>query len=194
MACEGLISADMLFDCANPAIGGIETDVLLINAEDVDIAATTFSSTNKTVVTNLALKSGKSGYILQGVKQVNGANTELVKKEMGPDKFKHVFSGVILNASAANKLQATNLSEGSKYVVVIEQKWKGASNADAFVVLGLKSGLELQTMTWNTKENDGTIAFTLESTEGYEEPTLHLTLLETDYATTKTAFVAKFAS
>lgn len=194
MACEGLISADILFDCANPAIGGIETDVLLINAEDVDIATTTFSNSNKTVITNLALKSGKTGYVLQGVKQVNGANTELVKKEMGPDKFKHVFSGVILNPSAANKLQATSLSEGSKYVVVIEQKWKGASNADAFVVLGLKSGLELQTMVWNTKENDGTIAFTLESTERYEEPTLQLTLLETDYATTKTAFVAKFAS
>lgn len=194
MACEGLISADILFDCANPAIGGIEADVLLINAEDIDITATTISGTNKTLVTNLALKTGKTGYLLAGVKQVNGANSELVKKEMGPDKFKHVFSGVILNPSAANKLQATNLSEGAKYVVVIEQKWKGASNADAFVILGYKSGLELQTMTWNTKENDGTIAFTLESTEGYEEPTLPLTLLETDYATTKTAFNAKFAS
>jgi len=194
MACEGLISADILFDCANPAIGGIEADVLLINAEDIDITATTISNTNKALVTNLALKTGKTGYLLAGVKQVNGANSELVKKEMGPDKFKHVFSGVILNPSAANKLQATNLSEGAKYVVVIEQKWKGASNADAFVILGYKSGLELQTMTWNTKENDGTIAFTLESTEGYEEPTLPLTLLETDYATTKTAFSAKFAS
>jgi hypothetical protein len=194
MACEGLISADILFDCANPAIGGIEADVLLINAEDIDITATTISNTNKTLVTNLALKTGKTGYLLAGVKQVNGANSELVKKEMGPDKFKHVFSGVILNPSAANKLQATNLSEGAKYVVVIEQKWKGASNADAFVILGYKSGLELQTMTWNTKENDGTIAFSLESTEGYEEPTLPLTLLETDYATTKTAFNAKFAS
>jgi hypothetical protein len=41
------------------------------------------------------------------------------------------------------------------------------------------------TMTANSKENDGTISFTLESTEGYEEPTLPMTLLETDYATTK---------
>lgn len=194
MACDGLITANILFDCDNPPIGGIETDVLLFNADDVDITALTYNPSNKIQLTNFALKAGKTGYLLQGVKQVNGANSELVKKEIGPDKHKHVFSGVILNPSAANKLQATFLSEGGKYVVIIEQKWKGVDNDDAFVVLGLKSGLELQTMIWNTKENDGTISFTLESAESYEEPTLPLNLLETDYATTKTAFDNKFAS
>ncbi len=194
MACEGLITADILFDCANPSVGGLETDVLLINAEDINIATTTTDSTNKIKLTNLALKATKTAFLLQGVKQINGTSYELVKKEFGPDKFKHMFTGVILNPSAANKLQATHLSEGGKYVVVVEQKWKGASNADAFQVYGLKSGLELMTLVHNSKENDGTISFTLESTEGFEEPTVPMTLLETDYATTKTAFDAKFAS
>lgn len=194
MACEGLITADILFDCDNPSVGGLETDVLLINAEDLNIATTTVSGTNKILLTNLALKATKTAFLLQGVKQINGTSYELVKKEFGPDKFKHMFTGVILNPSAANKLQATHLSEGGKYVVVVEQKWKGASNADAFQVYGLKSGLELMTLTHNSKENDGTISFTLESTEGFEEPTVPMTLLETDYATTKTAFDAKFAS
>ena len=194
MACEGLITADILFDCANPSVGGLETDVLLINAEDINIATTTVNSSNKILITNLALKATKTAFKFQGVKQINGTSYELVKKEFGPDKFKHMFTGVILNPSAANKLQATQLSEGGKYVVVVEQKWKGANNADAFQVYGLKSGLELMTMTYNSKENDGTITFTLESTEGFEEPTLPMTLLETDYATTKTAFDAKFSS
>jgi hypothetical protein len=194
MPCEGLITANILFDCDNPSIGGLETDVLLINAEDINIATTTISATNKTLMTNLALKATKVGFLLQGVKQINGTSYELVKKEFGPDKFKHMFTGVILNPSAANKLQATLLSEGGKYVVVVEQKWKGAANADAFQVYGYKSGLELMTLTYNSKENDGTISFTLESTEGYEEPIVPMTLLETDYATTKTAFDAKFLS
>lgn len=194
MACEGLITADILFDCANPSVGGLEVDVLLINAEDINIATTAVSNSNKVLLTNLALKATKTAFKLQGVKQINGTSYELVKKEFGPDKFKHMFTGVILNPSAANKLQATHLSEGGKYVVVVEQKWKGASNADAFQVYGLKSGLELMTLTYNSKENDGTISFTLESTEGFEEPTVPMTLLETDYATTKTAFDAKFAS
>ena len=194
MPCEGLITANILFDCDNPSIGGLETDVLLINAEDINIATTTISSTNKTLMTNLALKATKVGFLLQGVKQINGTSYELVKKEFGPDKFKHMFTGVILNPSAANKLQATQLSEGGKYVVVVEQKWKGASNADAFQVYGYKSGLDLMTLTYNSKENDGTISFTLESTEGFEEPIVPYTLLETDYATTKIAFDAKFLS
>lgn len=192
MACEGLINADFLFDCVNPSVGGLEVDVLLINAEDVNIATTTVSATNKIIMTNLALKTGKTGFLLQGVKQINGTSYELVNKEFGPDKFKHTFSGVILNPSSANKLQATILSEGAKYIVVVEQKWKGAANADAFQLYGYKSGLGLATMTYNSKENDGTISFTLESAEGYEEPTIPLTLLETDYATTKIAFTAKF--
>jgi hypothetical protein len=194
MACEGLITADILFDCNNPSVGGLEADVLLINENDIDIAALAVDGTNKIKLTNLALKAGKTAFLLQGVKQINGTSYELVKKEFGPDKFKHMFAGVILNPSAANKLQATFLSEGGKYIVVVEQKWKGANNADAFQVYGLRSGLELMTMTANSKENDGTISFTLESTEGYEEPTLPMTLLETDYATTKTAFDAKFGA
>jgi hypothetical protein len=61
MPCEGLITANILFDCDNPSIGGLETDVLLINAEDINIATSTVSNTNKTLITNLALKATKVG-------------------------------------------------------------------------------------------------------------------------------------
>ena len=83
MACEGLITADILFDCVNPSVGGLETDVLLINAEDINIATTTTDSTNKIKLTNLALKATKTAFLLQGVKQINGTSYELVKKEFG---------------------------------------------------------------------------------------------------------------
>ena len=193
MACEGLITADLLNDCLNPSQGGLETNVILINEDDIDITAITYDATITTKMTNLQLKSGKTGYLLQRVKQVNGSSYELVKKEFGQDKYKHMFSGVLLNPSAEVKQQLLNMSQGSKYVVVYERKWKGATNAEAFEVIGIKSGLELLTAVYNTKENDGTIQFTLESTEGFEEPKPACTLLETDYDTTLAAFVAKFA-
>ncbi len=192
MACEGLITADILFDCDNPSVGGLEANVLLINEDDIDRALTIFSPTDKGLITDLKLLATKTGYLLQGVKQVNQASVELVKKETSKDMYKHMFNGVILNASTANKKVANALSQGGKYVLVIEQKWKGATNADAFQVLGFRSGLELTTMTWSTKENEGTIQFSLSSAEGFEEPGLALTLVETDYNTTKTAFNAKF--
>ena len=170
--CTGILTADIQFDCINAPVGGIEQNVVLINKDDIDLAATTLGTDNRLQVTQIQLKPGKTGYQLTGVKQSNGKAWELVKKENAPDKFKHTFSGVIFNPSLANKTQADNLSKGGKYVVVIEQVWKGGANADAFEVLGYQSGLELTTMTNSSKENDNMIMFELASADGFEETTM----------------------
>ncbi|RZK79348.1 MAG: hypothetical protein EOO85_03895 [Pedobacter sp.] len=190
--CTGNLTADILFDCANTPVAGIEQNVILINKNDIDVATTITDATNRILLTNLQLKAGKTGHLLTGVKQSNGKAWELVKKENAPDKFKHTFSGVIFNPNAANKLQADSLSKGAKYVAVVEQVWKGAGSTDAFEVLGLTSGLELMTMTNNSKENDNMIMFELSSADGFEETTMPKTLLDVDYAATKTAFNNKF--
>ena len=192
MACDGLLTSDILFDCANSMVGGIEVNVLMVNHSSIDKSAVTFDATNKMIMTNFQLKSGKSGYLFQGVKQVNSLKFELVKKEMGPDKFKHTFAGTILNFSAENKERLMELSEGGKVAVIVELKWKGAAAADAFQLAGYDSGLELQVATWSTSENDGVISIELSSVDGYEETKPVFTLKETDYATTATAFGNKF--
>lgn len=187
-----ILDADFVLSCDDKAQGGLENDVLLINRSDVDYSAITYDAGNKTIVTNFQLKSGKTGYLLQGVKQVNSTAYELVKQEFSFDTFKHTFNGVVLTPSSANKEQAEKLASGGKYVVIVNRKYKGASNADAFEIYGLESGLELETMTYNSKENNGVISFALSSAEGEDEPSMPKTLLETDYATTLTAFEAKF--
>ena len=190
--CTGNLTADILFNCTNAPVGGIEQNVILINKDDIDVVNTTTDATNRVLVTNLQLKPSKTGYLLSGVKQSNGKAWELVKKENAPDKFKHTFSGVIFNPSAANKQQADGLSKGAQYVAVIEQVWKGTNSEDAFEILGLTSGLGLMTMTNNSKENDNMIMFELSSSDGYEETTMPRTLLDVSYAATKTAFTNKF--
>lgn len=192
MACDGLLTSDILFDCANAMVGGVEVNVLLFNHKDIDKSTVTFSATNKMVMTNFQLKSGKTGYLFQGVKQVNALKNELVKKELGPDKWKHTFSGIILNFSAENKERLMEMSEGGKYAVMVELKWKGASAIEAFQLGGYDSGLELNVATWATNENDGTVTIELSSSEGYEESKQVYTVLETDYTTTLTAFGNKF--
>lgn len=190
--CTGNLTADILFDCSNAPVGGIEQNVILIAKDDIDVVNTTTDATNRVLVTNLQLKPGKTGHLLNGVKQSNGKAWELVKKENAPDKFKHTFSGVIFNPSAANKQQADGLAKGSKYVVVVEQVWKGSDSKDAFEILGLTSGLELMSMTNSSKKNDNMILFELASSDGFEETTMPRTLLDVNYAATKTAFNNKF--
>ena len=192
MACDGLLSADILFDCDNPPIGGIEVNVVLVNTADIDYANCTIDPTNKIKMTNFQLLAGKTGFYIQGVKQVQKANSELVVKETGVNKHKHTFTGIALNPSADNKLQLQNMSENGSICAIVETKWKGVDQEDAFQVLGFYSGLLMATMAWGTAENDGSILFTLVSLANYEEPTLPLTLLMTDYATTKTVFTNKF--
>lgn len=190
--CTGNLTADILFDCSTAPVGGIEQNVILIAKEDIDIINTATDVKNRILITNFQLKTGKTGYLLNGVKQSNGKAWELVKKENAPDKFKHSFSGVIFNASADNKQQADNLAKGAKYVVVVEQVWKGNDSKDAFEILGMTSGLELMSMNNNSKENDNMIIFELASSDGFEEPTMPRTLLNGDYSATKTAFNNKF--
>ena len=192
MACDGLLTTDILFDCDNAPKGGIEVNVLLFNKEQIDISAITFDAANKLKMTNFQLLSGNTGVLLKGVKQVQGLSNELVKKETSIDAFKHLFSGVVLTPSVANRLQLQSLSEGASIVAMVELKWKGSGNTEAFIVGGYDAGLELNVLKWSTTENDGTIAFELSSVDGFEEPKQVMTLLETDYTTTKAAFDAKF--
>lgn len=189
----GLLDADFVLSCDDKAKGGLESDVLLVNRDDVDYSAVTYDASNKTIVTNFQLVSGSTGYLLQGVKQVNTTAWELVKQEFSFDTFKHTFNGVILTPNSANKEQAEKLASGGKYVAIVNRKYKGTDNLDAFEVYGLESGLELETMTYGSNENNGVISFALSSAEGEDETGVPKTLVETDYATTLTAFQAKFA-
>ncbi len=190
--CENILTADIQRDCNNNPVAGLEVNVLIFNLADVDKSSVTFDTTTDLKMTNFQLKTGKTAYLLDGVK----SNTfsfafELVKSDYA-NSYKHTFSGVIVNPTVENKKAVEILAGGGKFGVILEKKWKGQNSGNAFEVLGYDNGLEGSTLTYNSKENNGTILFELASEEGMEEPRLPYTLIETDYATTKTAFDNKF--
>ena len=191
MDCTNLITAGFTIDCDALPIGGLESDIVLINRADVDVDAVTFDASNRIKMTNLQLKSGKTGYGVAGVKQSNGKLYSLVVKENTYDKFTHGIRFTIFNPSAALKLQLQNMVGGS-FVAVVNQKWKGVDNVDAFEVLGYDAGLKLSVVTNDSNANDNSILVELASEANFEERNVPYTLLETDYATTLTAFGNKF--
>ena len=192
--CELKLEGDILFDCGNKAKAGIEANIVFLNFEDVDKTTSTIDGTNPLLITSLSTFSGTTGYLLEGIKQVNGASSELVKKEDSFDMYKHLFSGVILTPSVENKAFLKQVAEGKRFIIALEKLWKGDAQEDAFEVLGWDSGLEISTIVWNTKESSGVIKFELTNADGYEETDMPRNLLETDYPTTKTAFGNKFAT
>lgn len=189
--CTNLITAGFTIDCDALPIGGLESDLVIINRADVDVDSVTFDASNRIKMTNLQLKSGKTGYGVAGVKQSNGKLYSLVVKENTYDKFTHGIRFTIFNPSAALKLQLQNMVGGS-FVAVVNQKWKGVDNVDAFEVLGYDAGLKLSVVTNDSNANDNSILVELASESNFEERNVPYTLLETDYATTLTAFGNKF--
>jgi len=188
------ISADILVDCDNLSISGLEADVILIPRSDFDRSASTINAGNDILLDNLACKSGATGFKLEGVKQLHSTNSEFVPSEETVDKFRHTFRGVILTPSAENRLQASLLAKGESYIVVVNRKWKGANDEDAFLVFGYDAGLYLTEMTEASNENDGNILFALASKDISLETEMPRNLLMTNYATTLTAFDNKFAT
>lgn len=192
MSCNSLITGGFVLDCANLPIAGLESDIVLINIDDIDKSATTFNANNELLVTNFQLKTGKTGYALQGVKQSNGKNYSLVLGENLPNRFMHGITGKILSPSVENKLQLQKLALGGKYVAVVKQNWKGADREDAFEILGYNVGLILKEATNNSTEESNTIVLVLGSEEGFEETKVPFNLLKTDFATTDVLFTNKF--
>lgn len=168
---------------------------MLIPHSDVDKTASTIDATNKLLITDLVLKSGATGFLLEGVKQTNGYNHEFVPgDDQTRDKSRHVIRGRILTPSATNRLQAQKLGDGESYIAVVNKKYKGENSADAFLVLGWDSGLYLSSKTENSLENDAAILLEMSSKDNMLETHDPKVLLETDYATTKTAFDNKFVT
>lgn len=190
--CENLLTSDIQRDCDNNPVAGIEVNVLLFNLADINKTATTFDTSVDLMMKNFELHSGKTGYLLDGVKSNTfGFSYELVKTDYA-NAYKHVFSGAIINPTVENRKALEILAGGGKFVALIEKKWKGKSNENAFEIIGYHNGLEGSTVTFNSKENNGTILFELSSEEGYEEPRMPYNLLMVDYETTKAAYTNKF--
>lgn len=188
MSCITDLTANLLVDCN--ASQGIEVNVVLINSKDIDRVASVV--TGKNVVINLL--TGTTGYKIEGIKQINSYRSSITVSDAALNKFNHEFVGRIYDLSAEAREQIDALGAGANLVAVVEKKYKGVNNESAYVVLGFQNGLEISEGVENSAENDGVFTFTLASNPLALEPKNPLIYLDTDYATSKTAFDNAFSN
>ena len=191
-SCVPAITGDLLFDCDNRDLQGIETNLVLLNRNDIDFATSTVDGTNPKIIDSLVLKSGKIGYTLQGIKQLNSFLAEVVPNDQGLNRWRHNLNARVFNLTAAARQQIDLIADGANLVAVLEKKWKGAAQAHAFIVLGWGTGLEIAEGSENSNENDGSFVMRLASSELALEGEGPKNYLDTDYATSSTAFGNKF--
>jgi len=190
MSCIDKLSGDITFNCDDKPKRGIKGKAVIVNYEDIDFGASTVSGAT---VSNLALKSGATGYQLSWYKELGSANIEYTPNSEDFDGFTHSFLARLTTTSASNSERANELKAG-RFVVVFESNYQGVDQAESFKILGWEAGLELSEMTMNTNENSSSILFTISTSENSYEDYPYSIFLETDYATSKTSFDALFAS
>jgi hypothetical protein len=189
--CAPKLTADILFDCADRSKRGLDGGkAVIINFEDVDKAASTVAGA---VISDLVTASGTSGFSAEWFKDLASVNSSYVPSTEDIDGFVHNFLCRIQNASADNAERARELTQG-RFIIVVETRYKGTANAEAFKVFGWENGVKLSEMAYNTLENSGAITYTAATEDGDVEPFPFNVFLEIDYATSKATFDSLFAT
>lgn len=189
--CINKLTQNISYDCSTShrAKGGLETKAVILNTADIDLASLTQSGAT---VTNLSLKAGATGYEIGWVKQLGSVTSEASIND-GLDTFTHAFACRVFGQGAADAERIKELLEG-EFVLVVETKYKGSNNVDAFKIFGLENGLKMSEGSFTSLENDGSFLFTLSSVENFGESYPWKVYLESNYTTTKAKFDNLFAA
>lgn len=191
MACTIKIAAAVTRDCANLPVAGVDnaSGIVLINKEDLLKSGITKNATiPNALLDDIALNSGTQGYKLDGFKRMISYTNPLVIAEDSINGVRHTIKFPWFDLSAQGRAELNKVIAGQRFYIVLERNWKGTDEDDAFLFFGIEHGLELVELVDESEATDGVPMVTLGTPDGYKEPYLPHVLLDTDYATTKTAF------
>lgn len=193
--CLTTIANDLLIDCNNADVTGLEERVVLINYSDIAPAGIVYSGSDPTtkIVSDIILNAATTGYLLEGVKQLNSFLNENVISDDAVNKWRHSFVGQVRNLTATARMEMDNMANG-RFLVVVEKRWKGVDNESAFVVLGPQRGLRLTVGVENSAEAEGVYVFTIASEDNALESLGAPLFFDTDFATSLAEFENLFAT
>lgn len=186
----GEIGQDIEIDCNNPLQAGTEDEMLVINRNDWLDAVFTVDPQNDQIVSNIILPSGARAYRYQGKNNSIAPKMELVKSQFS-ENYNHEINFKVFKVDAATKDELEKLDKG-EYVVLIHNKYKGASGASAFEIYGGDAGVitSQNIREGNNVELGGAFDIILKSNENSLEPHMPKTFFDTNFNTTKTKFDA----
>lgn len=181
MALCGLLNANLLIDCTNPLIGGTRDLLYIFNYDDLS----GYTKDVNGIATSISLLAGKNGYIYEGQKSSIDIKSSLqsAKYSIG---YNHDLTFRVFSNDANTKKQLEGLARG-KFIVIVENNFRGAGDASSFEVYGLDSGLKIISKEANKSDGDTQGAWVLNIATGdIKEPFLPRFIFSSTYAATKT--------
>lgn len=190
--CDTLLSSDIIQNCTEPMVKGVEMTGVIINRADIDFSAITYDTDDTHIIKALPLKTGKKGYkVVQPSKNPFNDTQSSMEEGTYANTFSHELHLVILD-SGYNVAQAVEDLANGEYVVVLENKHKNSKDAtkpgnSAFQIYGLEQGMTASEMTSEkySEDTNGGWAVTMTETGS---PYAAQYLWTTSYAASKALF------
>lgn len=199
MSCENICAKvlnDITHSCDVKPIGGLEQTIKLINRCDINLSDWTIQSTTVGGVCSHKVTefvpedpADLNAVTVQGIpgKRLLNATFSSSNSDFGV-YYTHTVSLFAQGMTDANLCNIKALGSGAEVIAIVEQRFKGANGESAFMVYGWNQGLKLADFTFDHNENNGGAVIPLSSTDPDLEPDPPMTLLMTDYETTKAFF------
>ena len=164
-ACDFHLATDISADCKNMSVKGLGNKGWIMNFDDVDREATTFDTTNPSILTALILGTGAKAYriFVPGKTPFTGTNKALVAGTYVNNWTKQV-NLVILNEGPDVTTGIVDKLANGRFIVVLENKTGGAGGKATYEVYGYEAGLTASAITNDkySEETNGGYAATLE--------------------------------
>lgn len=197
MACDnvcGVVLNNLVFDCNNKAVGGINQTIKLINRCDINVDDWTIDTGSTDECSHQIEFTGTDPASLGAITVSAMPGKRLLRAafSISNDEYGWYYTHMVdlfsqgLSQSALCNIKA--LGNGAELVAIVEQNYKGQGNLDAFQVYGWHTGLKLSDLAFDSNENNGNTIIPLSSLDPGLEPEPPYTLLMTDYETTKAFF------
>lgn len=181
------ISIGYAHDCTDPFQGGIGGDSRLILINKSDLSSSTESGSTDGLITALTLKSGKSAYAFEGIRDSLKPSHDMVLSASQQPMYKHRAQWFLYAYSQVQKNNIEKMMRG-RFIAIYQN---AKQDANSFEILGLNVGLQATPQKLrDLGENGGAYSLLLETPDNELEVKLPQTFLSTDFATTLTALNA----
>ena len=181
---------DILMNCQDQVIKGIEENGVIINRSDIDRVQTKRDPNRKNVYNTLALKGGARAYRIY-VPDPAAFNNTTTTLNVGTNRstFTNDVGFVVLDNDPDVCEKIIDQLANGTFVVVYENKFKNFNKDttpgdSAFQIVGLRQGLKAKTLE-NNKYSDDTNGGWNVLLEETGVPESGLFLFDTDYNTTQ---------
>lgn len=180
------ISQNVLLNCLNPLVSGVNDRLILIPFDVWESLNKTFNtSTTPPVITAIAPGSPAPGYVYEGKNNSIEPRKALVKLRYTTPYDHEIRFKVFVNSPEV-KDQLERLPN-KKVVAIVQYNYKGTNGNAAFEVYGADVGLELQENESLPADVElgGAYDMLLRNSEFARPGTLPHTIFNTDFAATK---------